>query len=244
MKCKRPVIGLTVTQNLDDNTVAIWKEYMDAIAKAGGLPLLLPTHGDFSYYPEYLDCIDGLFLTGGQDIMPSAYGEESLAGFQIGWSMVPERDAFELEITKQALARNMPILGVCRGIQVLGVALGGSLVQDIDTQCKDRALPLKHFQECPYWAAQHRVTLDETSKLYQVMGQSKVLWVNSMHHQAVCKLGEGVQVAARSTDGIIEAIEAPAYDYVLGVQWHPERMYAKDDSWYDLFHSFIEAAQK
>lgn len=242
MNAKKPVIGLTVTQVLNDNTVSIWKEYMDAIARAGGLPILLPTLADFNDYEGYLDCIDGLFLTGGQDVMPREYGEECLSGFQLGWPMTPQRDAFELAITQKALARNMPVLGVCRGAQVLNVTLGGTLYQDIDTQLTTRTPALKHFQECPYWSVQHKITLDTSSKLCQIMGQSQ-LWVNSMHHQSVHQLGQGLVAVATAGDGVVEAVESKDHRYAIGVQWHPERMYEKDDAWYALFHSFVIAAQ-
>lgn len=239
---KKPIIGLTMTQVVKENQIELWKEYVDSIAKAGGIPILLPSLADFSFYDEYLDEVDGLFITGGDDIMPCEYGEEPLAGFKLEWPMTPERDRFEIEITKKALERNMPVLGVCRGLQIINVVFGGTIFQDIDMQT-NRSLKLKHFQECPYWYCQHEIIVDSNSKFYEIMDGEKNIRVNSMHHQAIGKLGTNISVSATAHDGIIEAIECNEYDYAIGVQWHPERLYEREKKWYKLFHSFVVASQ-
>lgn len=237
---KKPVIGITSTHVAEERKIELWLEYAEAVAAGGGIPLILPALESFSEYNRYCEVVDGLLISGGQDLLPNTYGEEALDGFKLGWNMTPERDIFEFEIIKKSMEMNLPILGICRGMQSMAVANGGSLYQDIDT-CVNRDKRIKHFQECPYWYESHQVEVEKDSILYKVFGE-KFLYTNSLHHQSIKTVPEGFKVTARAMDGIIEAIESTEHSFVLGVQWHPERLFHKNPKWIKLFQLFIEQA--
>jgi len=237
---KRPVIGITTAQDLKECEVQLDQEYIDGVVAGGGVPLVLPSVKKYEFIDEYLEMVDGVLLSGGVDICPMQYGEESLAGFKVEWEMTPERDGFEIALCRKAIAAQKAVFGICRGIQAIAVACGGDLYQDIDTMV-DRSPALRHFQDAPQWHPSHGVEVKPGSRLYEVYGKP-VLSVNSLHHQAIRKVPEGFTVTARARDGIIEAIEAEGDVFVLGVQWHPESLLPRDGAWAALFAAFVRAA--
>jgi len=178
-----------------------------------------------------LEGLHGLLLGGGGDICPRCYGYSPQAKLK---HPDMRRDEFELQLTRAALAGELPVLGICRGAQVLGVALGGTLVQDIPTEIGSA---VQHSN-----GAFHFIRLAEDSLLHRILDQREV-YVNSSHHQANLSLGDGVRAVAWSPDGVIEAIEVEERKFVLGVQWHPERM-ENDDVQVRLFHDFVAAARE
>lgn len=173
-----------------------------------------------------------MVLTGGGDVDPQMYGEDPIPNMG---SIDPKRDHFELEITRWALGIGKPVLAICRGHQVLNVAAGGTLYQDIPSQIKGS---IKHRGKAPVYYPSHKVRVQEGSKLHGMFEKAE-LGVNSFHHQAVKDLGEGLVATAWAPDGVIEAMELPGETFVLGVQWHPERMI--DGEMLKIFQAFIQA---
>jgi len=211
----RPVIGLTPSYDLDKSTVMLNHDYVRSVELAGGLPLVLPITSDIGVLKEVLSHVDGLLFTGGPDLDPLLFDEEPLPG-QGGIN--PRRDFVDIELMRLALANDLPVLGICRGVQVLAVAAGGSLYQDIPSQVKGT---LKHSQEAPRWYATHTITVKPGTKLASIMAGAS-LRVNSFHHQSVKTVPHGFIVSAEAEDGIIECIESTTHRFVMGVQFHPE----------------------
>ncbi|MHC4663649.1 MAG: gamma-glutamyl-gamma-aminobutyrate hydrolase family protein [Planctomycetota bacterium] len=241
----QPVIGITtgtVARGGNDSTLV--SQYYDAVPQAygrsietvGGLPILLPTLGNADIAPGLLERIDGLLLAGGDDVNPLAVGEEPHAGLG---SIDPERDTVELALVKAAFNSDMPILGICRGIQVLALALGGLVYQDVN---EIEGNSLKHRQLAPRWCATHTVMLGSGSIAEKVLGGSRIE-TNSFHHQAVRKVPKGFEVSGHADDGVIEAIECAEKRFVLGVQWHAEHMTERHKHAESLFRAFVDSAQ-
>jgi putative glutamine amidotransferase len=184
--------------------------------------------------------LDGLLLSGGSDLDPGYYGEEAVP--ELGVTL-PERDAFEIALVGMALRRGMPVFGICRGMQVLNVALGGTLYQDLPSQW-ERDL-LKHRQDTPKWQPTHEVSVEDGSYIAEVMDRELVK-VNSYHHQGIKDLAEGLVVTGRSSDGVIEAVEAGDISerWLLGVQWHAEAMRGAGPQQESLFEAHVSAAER
>ncbi|MHA6252566.1 gamma-glutamyl-gamma-aminobutyrate hydrolase family protein [Oceanobacillus sp. CAU 1775] len=236
----KPIIGVTQTITNDERYYQVSKNNLVAIERAGGIPVVLSYLGNRQMIRQIADMIDGLYLTGGDDIDPVHFNEEPHP--RLG-SYFPQRDAFEMELTKVMLGKNKPILGVCKGAQILNLAAGGDMYQDIYAQI-DQSL-LQHSQHSPNYTASHEVNVKKESLLYRIIGNEKIR-VNSFHHQANRKVGKGFIVSGKSSDGVIEAVESVLHRFALGVQWHPEMLaVAGDDalSW-KIYESFIEASQK
>ena len=208
---RRPVIG--ITGNYEDLTCKLGKGYYDGVVRAGGTPVIIPPVADKAVLMSTLDRIDGLILSGGGDINPLYCGEEPVPGLH---GINRERDLPELLIARLAYNRQLPMLGICRGIQTLAVALGGKVDQDIKAS-------IKHSQDADRSEPTHSVDVAEDSTLYHLYGEP-TLYVNSFHHQAVSEPGSKFRVVARSKDGIVEAMESTEYKSIVGVQWHPECM--------------------
>jgi putative glutamine amidotransferase len=226
-----PIIGVAPCRSLPD--------YVESIRRAGGEPRVLDPLKD---QPELvLGEIQGLLLTGGVDIDPVRYGEER---HETVTAIEPERDAFEFALLLAARAAHLPVFGICRGIQVMNVALGGSLVQDIAAQGTGN---LPHTVPVPPCAIAHEVWISKGSHLWTLMQEKMVdadtCSVNSRHHQAIKNLAPGFEVTATAPDGIIEAIECPNATFCLGVQWHPENFW-RTGEFRPLFEGFIEACRQ
>ncbi|MEW6244629.1 MAG: gamma-glutamyl-gamma-aminobutyrate hydrolase family protein [Bacillota bacterium] len=228
-----PIIGLTPSIQSVDRSIRVYAEYLKAVHCAGGIPVVL------SPWPpdglEVLRRIDGLLLTGGHDVDPAVFGEEPEEGLG---EITPERDVMEMSLTRAALEMDMPVLAICRGIQVLNVAAGGTLYQDIKSQVRGAK---KHRQDAPRWYPTHEVRLRDGTRIASIACASRIR-VNSFHHQAVRELGENMLITGEARDGIIEAIESAVHRFVVGVQWHPEMMYETDSVARALFSAFVAAA--
>ncbi len=235
-----PLIGISGSMETKKNKVFLLQAYFDAISGAGGIPVLLNPQMSQSAVSECMEALDGLMLAGGGDVGPWHFGQDPVA--EIG-EITPIRDVFEFELLKQAdRLSTMPVLGICRGMQVMNVAAGGTLYQDLPTQYPSReAALLCHQQEQPYEVPTHAVHIKKDSLLYRQIAQETCM-VNSMHHQAVDALGSGYRLVAASDDGVAEAMEMPGHPFRLAVQWHPERI--QDMLSHNLFATFIRSAQE
>jgi putative glutamine amidotransferase len=213
--------------------------YADAVLRAGGLPFIIPYTDDRSLIDQYLDRVSGLLITGGAfDIPPEAYGEAPKSGLG---DLKPTRTHFELAVLRLALQRKLPVLGVCGGMQLLNVAYGGTLVQDILTEVAG-AKP--HEQKHDRTQPQHPIDVKDHTVLAECVGGKGQLMVNSTHHQAVKAVGAGLVVSASSPDGVVEAIEVQAKDqFVLGVQWHPELMVDTVPPNLGIYRTFVHRAR-
>lgn len=232
----RPLVGVTSD---DDHRrpghLSLRKDYVHAVAAAGGLPVIL-AHGRPEDAALILERLQGLVLSGGDDVDPSYYGEEP---HKTVTRVAPERDAFELALCREALRMDVPTLAICRGQQVLNVATGGTLIQDIPSTVPGAA---DHDPQRERWELTHEVRLLPGSRLRQVLGEDRVA-VNSFHHQAVKDLGQGLRASAWSVDdGLVEGIEAEGCRFVLGVQWHPESLWDRRPGFQSLFEGLVGAA--
>lgn len=238
-----PVIVTSSASN-DDSSIhaphyCLNKTYANAIVSAGGMPLLAIAHGQHDAFAKLVDIMDALLLPGGADVHPAHYNEE-LTDHTTETNA--QRDELELALIRAARAKGVPILGICRGMQLLNIAYGGSLYQDI-AQATETAIThdnSKHPNRGQHIA--HTVSVEKGSLLSLLMEQENVP-VNSTHHQSVKQLGMGLSVSARAPDGIIEAIEDPLHPFVLGIQWHPEGLQTDHTHAKEIFRAFVESAR-
>ncbi len=241
-----PVIGVTATLKEDVDSVAHRPlgsfvradlDYVNGVAQAGGIPMILPPIAGTA--EEVAGRIDGLLLCGGSDLDPCYYGEEAIPELDV---TIPERDAFEMALVEQVLERGIPVFGICRGLQVLNVALGGTLYQDLPSQWEGDVL--KHRQDTPKRQPTHEVEVGDGSYIAGVMDREMVK-VNSYHHQGIRDLADGLVVTGRSSDGVIEAVEASDLSkrWLLGVQWHAEAMRGAGPQQERLFEAHVSAAE-
>lgn len=234
----KPIIAITACAE-DDLSSRLNVAYSKSIVEAGGIPMIIPL-GIEADVAQILSISDGLLLSGGHDVHPFHFGAEPSP--KLG-QIYPERDTVELALTNAAMTRQMPIFGICRGIQLLNVALGGTLYQDIDSDYQSSKL-LKHTQQAARGVATHYVNIAQGNLLTEIIEQEQIA-VNSYHHQAINVLGEALNVAAKSNDGIIEAVVHSSLPFCLGVQWHPEEQaLAGDEVAKKLFKAFVEASLK
>ncbi|MBU1713196.1 MAG: gamma-glutamyl-gamma-aminobutyrate hydrolase family protein [Proteobacteria bacterium] len=210
-------------------------DYSLALLDAGAAPLIIPAAQDESSLKRILSAVQGLLLSGGPDIHPRHYGEEPVAGLG---DVDETLDRMELMAARLAFEKDIPVLGICRGIQVLNVALGGTLYQDISSQLPEG---ICHTPKTDKAVTTHTVRFAAGSRLRRIMGRSEI-WVNGKHHQAVRNPAPGLKVTARARDGIIEAVEHPQNRWIMGVQWHPEGTWREDSFSKKLFKAFVRAA--
>jgi putative glutamine amidotransferase len=227
------LIGLVAQHSSDQpDRYFLNAAYVNAIHNAGGIPIIIP-YQPLEGIRTVLHQVRGVVLTGGVDVDPQRYGE---APHRACGEINPLRDELDLAVTELALERNLPILAICRGAQVLNVALGGTLVQDIPEQIPGA---IKHRQEAPKWYGTHSVSIQPGSLLSSIVGSDAQ--VNSYHHQAIAKVGTGLRVSAEAPDGVVEAVESTPGSFVLGVQWHPELMEERCPAARALFRHFVQA---
>jgi len=227
-----PKIGITCHPDYRSGKETVGKHYIKAVEKSGGIPLLLPSTAKKQIVRYHCSLVDGLILAGGVDVDPHYFGEQPIGTEEI----TPERDWYELYLTKELMLLNKPILAVCRGVQVLNIAAGGDIYQDIDTQVKG---VIKHRQQAPMWYGTHNISVTGGSMLERILKTTEAR-VNSLHHQAARKVAAGFQISAVAVDGIIEAVESQEHLFVLGVQWHPERMICRCRHALLLFKTLVE----
>lgn len=234
-----PVIGISVSTLMLPGTrgvrrFALPDYYVRCVQDAGGLPVLFP-NVSADAAAGYLARVDGLLLSGGVDVDPSLFEQEPHP--KLG-EVDTDRDHFEIALARGARDAGMPILAICRGSQVLNVAFGGTLMQDVPSLVEGALMheqkALRHDAPC------HSLTIEPGTHLHEIAGSTSRR-VNSFHHQAVDRLADGFRVTARSSDGVIEGIEDPAHPFCVGVQWHPERM-PEHDLTKHLFGALVEAA--
>jgi len=228
-------IGITCGHDTQSNLI-LHETYMQAITEAGGVPVILPPV-PAGQALDHLSMVDGILLGGGGDLHGRWFGQPL---HPLAKEIDPERDCYEIALIKQAVEMGKPILGICRGMQVINAALGGDLWQAISL------IPLtqeiNHCPKAPVWYGTHRVRLREDSLLSRIY-EAADIWVNSTHHQAVHNLGEGLIAAGTSEDGIIEAVEGTGEGFLLAVQWHPEKMTRHNSQAQRLFDAFVAACQ-
>ena len=229
-----PVIALTCNHDPGNGLISLSRNYTRAVDAAGGLPVMLDVTGDEQKLKDILLLADALVLTGGGDVDPFFIGEEPLPGCG---DIDPERDRFEISLTRLLLSAGLPVLGICRGMQVLNIAAGGDIHQDISSQQEDS---IKHAQQAPRWHPTHHIKVAEGTVLAQITGGGNIR-VNSFHHQAVRNIAPGFMVSAISADGVVEAIENPGLPFALGVQFHPETMWERDRLFLLLFDALVKA---
>lgn len=230
----RPVIGLPVCQQ-DGKQQFVTQTYLNAVTDSGGLPLLLPLLPDQISSDTYLKLCDGFLFCGGGDITPLLFGQELLTS---RGTTDLAMDRFHLDLMTQALESQKPILAICRGMQVMNVALGGSLFQDLSL----RPVPsLTHMQSSVLRSdSSHVISLQKHSMLSDILGDTA--FVNSFHHQCIDRPGRDLKVTALASDGVIEAIEQNRHPFAIGVQWHPECLYHSQPSMKKLFTGLVNAS--
>ncbi|QQE72972.1 gamma-glutamyl-gamma-aminobutyrate hydrolase family protein [Brevibacillus composti] len=236
---RKPVIGITgayIKHNAFSEGVYVHHDYHRSVAAAGGLPIVLPYLSP-EIALETAGLVDGIILSGGEDVDPLYYGEEP--HLHLGYTN-PERDDVEIALANYAVERQIPLLAICRGVQILNVARGGTLIQDIPSQVKD---PLQHAQKAERSRDTHWVTIESGSWLAEIFGTEQIR-VNSLHHQALKDVGDDLKVVARASDGIIEAVEYTGSSFAVGVQWHPESQAASDPLMRRLFAAFVDCAKR
>lgn len=238
---KRPVIGISMNVMRDRDGIMpnyprayVNHDYVRSVLEAGGLPYLIPVNTEEGTAEEYLSHVDGLILTGGQDVDPHRYGEEPRQ--KIG-EVFPDRDAFDLNLLEKALALKLPILGICRGFQIINVSFGGKLLQDLSYSEKEL---FKHMQGHTSDLATHLIDVKAGTRFAQLLGEE--IMINSFHHQTVIEPGEGLTVAATAKDGTIEAVEDSKRN-IMATQWHPEMMSANSPEMMGLFKDLIQRAK-
>lgn len=236
---RKPLIGLTPAHDMESGDVKARPTYMRALKAAGAIPVVMPLDASEEDLKQLSQDLDGFLFTGGPDVHPFLFGEETQA--HCG-NVSPARDKMEISLLPMIMELQKPILGICRGIQVLNIALGGNIWQDIPSQVT-RDFPLAHSQPFSYDMPCHTVVLTEGSLLAQI-SESSSIKVNSMHHQAVKDLAPGLIASAYSTDYLIEALEMPDYPFFIGVQWHPEYLWEKNKEAFRLFQTFVKACKE
>ncbi|GHO93739.1 gamma-glutamyl-gamma-aminobutyrate hydrolase [Reticulibacter mediterranei] len=214
------------------------RAYVHAVERAGGVPILIPILDDLNGLNTLLPRLDGLLISGGIDVDPRNYQEEPHP--RLGRTN-PKLDDMEIELVRWALQENIPLLGICRGMQILNVALGGSLYQDLEELYPDS---LKHPNwELPRNHIAHTIAVEPGSRMAEILGESQIP-TNSLHHQGVKKVGEGVTVSGRAEDGVVELIEVNGPHFMLAAQCHPEELHSEHPAWARLFKAFIQACEE
>lgn len=233
----KPIIGVTTDVN-DAGTQTLGSSYIEAIVRAGGVPFIVPTGIDEDVQ-RVASVLDGLVLTGGEDVDPVHFGEDPHP--QLG-KVTPERDSAELLLARQMLNANKPILGICRGMQLLNVVFGGGVYQDMTAQYEKPLVQHKQLSKRRY--AAHDVKVEPKTKLQAIAGKD-LIRVNSFHHQAVKDVARPLIASAAANDGIIEAVESTEHTFVIGLQWHPEELAKNGDAMsLRVFESFVNACGK
>jgi putative glutamine amidotransferase len=238
MQDYKPIILINLCTRSGDDMFYIRRGYLEAIKHAGGIPVALPLMADRDYAARVIEFADGVLLPGSlTDVDPKHYGANVSPYFG---EKGPERDESDFYLLERAFERKLPVFGICFGHQSLNVFCGGSLYQDLPKELKS---PLTHWQGEPYSNPVHTVEVDENSIIYKIF-QKKVVEVNSIHHQGVKEIAPTLRATSCSPDGLIESYEnVNGGQFLLGVQWHPERMWREHPSHAELFKVFVREAE-
>jgi len=236
---KKLVIGISGNERTLDEFSRDYvnNNYIECVESAGGIPIILPVTSEDDNIERYIGLVDAIILSGGHDMDPVHYGEELMPESEMPHR---KRDYFDIKLIEYALKKDIPILGVCRGMQILNVYFKGSLYQDLKY---NKDIYLKHIQDTLPGETVHRVSIDKSSVLSDILGD--VVEVNSFHHQLVKDIGDGLKITGRAADGAVELIESVDEDrFIVGIQWHPEMMYAAgSEIMGEVFKLFYERAQ-
>lgn len=230
---KDPIIGVVPLIDYSKSCFWMLPGYMNGLKQAGAMPIMFPVIYNNADAEMLADMCDGFLFTGGQDVDPAVYGAEKT---ELCGECCPERDTMEKLLLDIAMKRDIPVLGICRGIQFINACLGGTLWQDIPTQFSDK---LTHCQKPPYNKPVHDVMIDRNSPLYELL-KKECIAVNSYHHQGVRELSPELKSMASAPDGLVEAVYAPDHKFLWAVQWHPEFSYESDKNSLLIFNAFVE----
>lgn len=233
---KRPIILCTRTSV--NSYLLVNRAYVNAIENSGGTLIMLANNMESEELDNLLSFVDGVLLPGGSDVDPNLYGQDKK---EYTGDSDNYRDIMESELIEKALAKKLPILAICRGLQILNVKLGGSLHQDVMKEMRGSINHDRHSEPTRYFLA-HKVSLKEGCLLKKIIDKDEIE-VNSLHHQGINILGNGLVVSATAPDGLVEGVEMPDYPFLLGVQWHPEEL-ATNPIWKGVFDAFIKACTK
>lgn len=230
---RRPLIGITAGTNDQEVYITLSRHFMEPLMVHGAMPVVLPLTDDPALLEDYVRTLDGVLFSGGVDVDPLLFGEQQHPACG---AISPMRDAHELTLARILLRTGKPVLGICRGLQLMNIALGGDIYQDLPAQYPGELNAHRQKQLAVY--PSHPVQLKEGSILHRIAG-TDTLSVNSLHHQAV-KNAVGWEAVAYAPDGVIEACEKPDHPFFVGVQWHPERLWEKDENARLLFAAFVK----
>ena len=232
----RPVVGVMPLWDAQKDSLWMLPGYLDGLRQAGALPVILPLTEAPEELSQLLALCDGLLLTGGHDVSPELYGEAPLEGVI---SCCPLRDEMDRYVLRLAMDRGMPVLGICRGLQLINAVLGGTLWQDLHSQHPGAVC---HKQQPPYDIASHPVQIKPETPLAKCLGAGRLL-VNSCHHQGIKATAPGLEVMAAAPDGLSEAVFLPDYPFLWAVQWHPEFLWQRDAASQQIFHAFAASME-
>ena len=231
----KPVIGITTYIGDKKGYYSVSGNYVDSVTMAGGIPVCIPVISNEEDFSRYLGLVDGVIFTGGNDVSPLCYGENPISHVNNVSSM---RDDYEINLFKRAYAEGIPILGICRGNQLINVALGGSLYQDINSQVPES---LGHSPDgISADELYHSIKIGKNSRLHDIFKEDRI-FVNSFHHQAIKKLGDGLVISAMSEDGIIEGMESTKEGFLVGIQSHPECLTKRYSMFLSPFRALVSA---
>ena len=240
----KPIIGISTSVLVDEGggfpgyeRIYVNKDYVSSVISAGAVPLMIPMEDSEENLRQTLELVDGMIFSGGHDIAPIRYGEEPHQKLQ---DICPERDAFDFLLYRLAKEHSLPILGICRGFQLMNVSEGGKLYQDLSLKNTES---LKHSQGHGPSIPTHTVKVEPGSKFYEILGKEEIR-VNSFHHQAVKSTSENVAISGKALDNVVEAIELKNYPFGLGVQFHPEMLQAKEEDMKKIFAALVSAAKE
>ncbi|MEJ6347755.1 gamma-glutamyl-gamma-aminobutyrate hydrolase family protein [Holzapfeliella sp. He02] len=235
----QPIIGISGSFITDEGAPFpgyrrsyVNEDYVTSVSDNGGIPFIIPLTNDASVIKQQIDAVDALILSGGHDVSPRFYHEEPKANLG---DISPERDEFDFALLKYAEEKQIPVLGICRGAQIMNVFHGGSLHQDLSYRSEDS---LKHNQQKHPDMTTHSVNIAPDSKLFDSLKTTQTL-VNSFHHQVINQLADTFVVSATASDGVIEGFESPTHPFLLAVQWHPEMLHRRSELMNQLFKSLI-----
>lgn len=241
---KKPVIGISTSVIVDHGgefpdyeRIYVNKDYISAVIAAGAVPLMIPMEDSEDNLQASLELVDAVIFSGGHDITPFRYGEEPHAKLH---DICPERDAFDFLLYRLAKEKKLPILGICRGYQLMNVAEGGSLYQDLSLKSTES---FKHSQGHGPSIATHTMKVEAGSKLAQILGKEEIR-INSFHHQAIKDVAKSLKVSGKALDDVVEAVELTDYPFGIGVQFHPEMLQAKDETIKKIFLTLVEAGKE